>query len=47
MPGFVDMHVHLRDPGFTDKEDIYTGLPCGCGGRRDEPFVYAEHEAGS
>lgn len=24
-PGLVDMHVHLRDPGFTDKEDIVTG----------------------
>ena len=21
-PGFVDMHVHLRDPGFTQKEDL-------------------------
>ncbi|MEG0894732.1 MAG: dihydroorotase [Oscillospiraceae bacterium] len=25
MPGLVDMHVHLRDPGPTYKEDIYTG----------------------
>lgn len=24
-PGLVDMHVHLRDPGFTEKEDIHTG----------------------
>jgi dihydroorotase len=24
-PGLIDMHVHLRDPGFTDKEDIITG----------------------
>src|SRR3984885_12926687 len=24
-PGFVDMHVHLRDPGFTEKETIATG----------------------
>lgn len=23
--GLVDMHVHLRDPGFTHKEDIITG----------------------
>lgn len=23
--GLVDMHVHLRDPGFTYKEDIITG----------------------
>lgn len=25
MPGLIDMHVHLRDPGYTYKEDIYTG----------------------
>lgn len=25
MPGFVDLHVHLRDPGLTYKEDIKTG----------------------
>lgn len=24
-PGFVDTHVHFRDPGFTYKEDIHTG----------------------
>ena len=24
-PGFVDMHVHLREPGFEHKEDIVTG----------------------
>ncbi len=24
-PGLVDAHVHFRDPGFTYKEDIYTG----------------------
>jgi len=24
-PGFVDLHVHLRDPGLTHKEDIRTG----------------------
>ncbi len=22
MPGFVDMHAHLRDPGLTQKEDF-------------------------
>ncbi len=25
MPGMIDMHVHLRDPGLTYKEDIETG----------------------
>lgn len=24
-PGFIDLHVHLRDPGQTYKEDIVTG----------------------
>lgn len=24
-PGLVDVHVHFRDPGFTYKEDIYSG----------------------
>ena len=27
MPSLFDMHVHLRDPGFTHKEDVLTG--CG------------------
>ena len=25
MPGFIDLHVHLRDPGFEEKETIETG----------------------
>ena len=25
MPGFIDLHVHLREPGFEYKEDIATG----------------------
>ena len=25
-PGFVDIHVHLRDPGALDSEDLATGL---------------------
>ncbi len=25
MPGLIDLHVHLRDPGFTHKETIETG----------------------
>ena len=24
MPGFIDMHVHLRDPGQEDKETVET-----------------------
>lgn len=25
MPGFIDLHVHFREPGFTHKETIETG----------------------
>lgn len=25
MPAFIDLHVHFREPGFTDKEDLSTG----------------------
>ena len=25
VPGFVDVHVHLREPGFSYKETIYSG----------------------
>lgn len=25
LPGLIDIHVHLRDPGETQKEDFYTG----------------------
>lgn len=31
-PGLVDMHVHLRDPGFTEKEDIQTGCRAAAAG---------------
>lgn len=30
--GFVDMHVHLRDPGFEYKEDILTGTQAAARG---------------
>ena len=32
MPGFLDMHVHFRDPGFEQKEDIYTGMAAAAHG---------------
>ena len=31
-PGLVDTHVHFRDPGFPDKEDIYTGAAAAAAG---------------
>lgn len=30
--GLVDMHVHLRDPGFTHKEDILSGCAAAAAG---------------
>ncbi|OXM15712.1 dihydroorotase [Paenibacillus herberti] len=30
--GFIDMHVHLRDPGFEHKEDIITGTASAAAG---------------
>ncbi len=31
-PGFVDVHSHFRDPGFTYKEDIHTGAAAAAAG---------------
>ena len=28
-PGFIDMHVHLREPGFEHKETIESGVEAG------------------
>ena len=32
LPGLFDMHVHLRDPGQTHKEDIFTGAAAALAG---------------
>ena len=32
MPGFIDMHVHFRDPGLEYKEDIFTGMAAAAHG---------------
>jgi len=31
-PGLIDMHVHLREPGFEDKETIATGTAAAAAG---------------
>ena len=31
-PGLVDVHVHFREPGFTEKEDISTGAAAAAAG---------------
>lgn len=32
VPGLIDMHVHLREPGRSDKETIETGTRCAARG---------------
>jgi len=32
MPGLVDVHVHLRDPGYEYKENVETGLKAAAAG---------------
>lgn len=32
LPGLIDLHVHLRDPGQTHKEDFYTGTSAALAG---------------
>lgn len=31
-PGFIDLHVHLRDPGLTEKETLTTGTEAAAAG---------------
>jgi len=32
VPGFIDLHVHLREPGYTDKETILSGSSAAAAG---------------
>jgi len=32
LPGLIDAHVHLREPGYTHKEDFYTGTVAALAG---------------
>ena len=32
MPGLIDLHVHLRDPGLTHKETVETGAAAAAHG---------------
>ena len=34
-PGLIDMHVHLREPGFEKKEDIESGAKAAVKGGND------------
>ena len=45
-PGFIDMHVHLREPGQEHKETIATRRGRGGRGRLHRRGVHAEHRSG-
>ena len=45
-PGFIDMHVHLREPGFEHAETIETGSQNGRGGRVYFHLLHAEYATG-
>ena len=32
LPGFIDPHIHFRDPGLTQKEDFKTGSQAAANG---------------
>ena len=46
MPGLVDLHVHFRDPGQTEKEDIESGSRGGGKRRCDYSCGNAEYHSG-
>jgi len=37
VPGFVDVHVHLREPGFSYKETVASGTAAAAAGGRTWP----------
>ena len=41
VPGFIDMHVHLREPGFEYKETIETGSMAARRGGFTSVLLYA------
>ena len=45
-PGFIDLHTHLREPGFEYKETIATGTAAAARGRVYDRMRHAEHEPG-
>ena len=46
LPGFVDLHAHLRTPGREDEEDLDTGLGGGRRGRLRRRFRDGQHRPG-
>ena len=42
IPGAIDVHVHIREPGMTHKEDWTTGTRAAAAGRRHDEEEEAE-----
>lgn len=47
IPGLIDMHVHLREPGFEHKETIETGARSGCARRVYNHCLHAKYKTGN
>src|ERR1700682_1872269 len=45
-PGFIDMHVHLREPGFEHAETIESGSRAAAAGGCPLSCCLANHQAG-
>ena len=46
MPGLIDLHVHLRDPGLTHKEDVASGSRAAARGGFTTISGYAKYQTG-
>ena len=44
-PGFVDGHVHFRDPGQTQKEDVLTGAAAAAAGWLRDRHLHGGHRS--
>ena len=44
-PGFIDLHCHLRQPGFKGKETIATGTKAAARGGFTTNLLYAEYQS--
>ena len=44
-PGFIDLHVHLREPGQTYKETIASGTAAAAAGGFHLGVLHAEYDA--
>ncbi len=43
-PGFLDMHVHFREPGYEHKETIASGCAAAAAGGFTAVCLHAEHQ---